>query len=210
MQQRQLELAAMLRMPASRMAAGAPSCSGRPCLDTQNLRLSIPRPVRTVFACRAAVGIDLGTTNSLVAVIQDGRPVVLPDDNGSVLLPSVVTYSVEGATVGLAVGQPLNTVAYVKRIIGRQFEDLSALRDELPYSLVCGEHGEALIDCPALGSAVSPVEASAEILRVRAPHECSPAKLSVARGALLNGTVLVCRCSRPELSGTWARQWTGP
>src|SRR5580658_613183 len=92
-------------------------------------------------ACRArVVGIDLGTTNSLVAYVADGAPVVIGGDGGP-LVPSVVHYGNGGTTVGRAaqahaIAAPRDTLASVKRLIGRGSKDLAGMRSLLPYELV--------------------------------------------------------------------------
>ncbi len=78
---------------------------------------------------RLAAGIDLGTTNSLIATVRSGRPETLPDQEGRHLLPSVVRYAEEGLIVGhdakgAAAEDPLNTLASAKRLIGRGIEEV--------------------------------------------------------------------------------------
>jgi molecular chaperone HscA len=121
-------------------------------------------------ACRRrVVGIDLGTTNSLVAYIADGAPVVIGGDGGP-LVPSVVHYAAGGKpTVGRAaqaraIDDPLDTLASVKRLIGRGVKDLAGVRGLLPYELAGDDRAVSVI-VPALGRGVSPVEVSAEVLR---------------------------------------------
>jgi molecular chaperone HscA len=77
---------------------------------------------------KLAVGIDLGTTNSLVATVRNGIPVVLPDENGHPLLPSIVRYGEGGVDVGYAAQamqsrDPQNTIVSVKRLMGRGLAD---------------------------------------------------------------------------------------
>lgn len=126
------------------------------------------------------IGIDLGTTHSLVGVVEAGFPIVLADASGERLLPSCVTYAGAGEPL---VGRealrsqalaPDRTIASVKRFIGRSFADLSA--DEIadtPYRLMSGPSGEILI---ALGESdpVSPEEVSARVLaRLRETAEAA-------------------------------------
>ena len=85
---------------------------------------------------RLAAGIDLGTTNSLVATVRSGRAETLPDERGEHLLPSVVRYTADGVIVGrvardAAADDPLNTVASVKRLMGRGVEDVRSLGSRL-------------------------------------------------------------------------------
>ncbi|MBL8424481.1 MAG: Fe-S protein assembly chaperone HscA [Candidatus Accumulibacter phosphatis] len=116
---------------------------------------------------RLAVGIDLGTTNSLVATVRSGLAVVLSDDLGRPLLPSVVRYRGDGATevgyeaqAGQAV-DPRNTIASVKRFMGRGLADI-AHREALPYVF---QDGGGMLRLHTAAGLKSPVEVSAEILR---------------------------------------------
>ena len=120
---------------------------------------------------RLAAGIDLGTTNSLVATVRSGRAETLPDEQGRHLLPSVVRFGENGVEVGypavaVATEDPLNTVASVKRLIGRGVGDVKALGSRLPYEFVQTEGPVPRIRTRS--GDLSPVEVSAEILRVLA------------------------------------------
>ena len=94
---------------------------------------------------RIAVGIDLGTTNSLVACVRSGVAETLPDERGRHLLPSVVRYLAEGEpivghdAIAVAHQDPLNTVASVKRLMGRGVEDVRRLGKSLPYEFTRGD-----------------------------------------------------------------------
>ena len=117
---------------------------------------------------RLAAGIDLGTTNSLVASVRSGEPVTLPDAEGRHLLPSVVRYLPDRVSVGYeakaaATQDPLNTIASVKRLMGRGLNDVKGLGTQLPYQFVEGGTGVPRIRTQA--GDLSPVEVSAEILR---------------------------------------------
>lgn len=119
---------------------------------------------------RRAVGIDLGTTNSLVATVRSGSAATIPDASGRHILPSAVRYSAEGVSAGAAAREnaaadPLNTLLSVKRFMGRGAADIKTLGSELPYRLAAGD-GMVRFDTDA--GAVSPVAASAEILKVLA------------------------------------------
>src|SRR5438876_12284412 len=86
---------------------------------------------------RRAIGIDLGTTNSLVAAVRDGVAVVLPDTQGRPLLPSIVRYGVQAIDVGFPAQEaqardPENTIVSVKRLMGRSLADLADAR-RFPY-----------------------------------------------------------------------------
>ena len=121
---------------------------------------------------RLAVGIDLGTTNSLVATVRNRIPVVLPDESGHPLLPSIVRYGEQGVDVGrpaqaMQARDPRNTVVSVKRMMGRGLADLPDAR-RFPYRFI-DEPG--MVKLTTRAGVKSPVEISAEILyalRVRA------------------------------------------
>ncbi|TEU27354.1 Fe-S protein assembly chaperone HscA [Alkanindiges illinoisensis] len=113
---------------------------------------------------RIAVGIDLGTTHSLVATVRSGKPVVLADEYGKLLLPSVVHYGTETTTVGQAARNfieqdPHNTIVSVKRFMGRSRHDI---RFEHPYTLE-GDHDQMPAFVTSQGRK-TPVEISADIL----------------------------------------------
>ncbi|WP_144962214.1 Fe-S protein assembly chaperone HscA [Pseudomonas oryzihabitans] len=118
---------------------------------------------------KLAVGIDLGTTNSLVAAVRSGVAETLPDLQGEVILPSAVRYAVAGVEVGAgakaaAAQDPFNTILSVKRLMGRGIADVKQLGEQLPYRFVAGESEMPFIDTAA--GRKSPVEVSADILRV--------------------------------------------
>ncbi len=117
-----------------------------------------------------AVGIDLGTTNSLVGAVLDGMPRVFPvDEDGSVLLPSVVHYAADGAVVvgararRLAASEPTSTIASVKRFMGKGPED-AATRALGAYQFALGSGAVVRFEVKG-GPPVTPIEVSAEILR---------------------------------------------
>src|SRR5687768_13277303 len=102
------------------------------------LQISEPGESPVKEACKLrVVGIDLGTTNSLVAHVADGDPVVIAGDGGP-LLPSVVHFAPDGSVVigraaqALAADAPRDTVASAKRLIGRSMADLAAAREMIP------------------------------------------------------------------------------
>ncbi len=136
---------------------------------------------------KLAAGIDLGTTNSLVASVRSGQAETLPDAAGRHLLPSVVRYTAAGPVVGHAAAaaaaeDPLNTIASAKRLIGRGLADVQGLGSRLPYSFLEGESTVPRIQTVA--GPVSPVEVSAEILRVLA------ARAAQTLGGALTGVVI--------------------
>ena len=116
------------------------------------------------------VGIDLGTTNSLVAVLEGGEPVVITTAEGSRLLPSVVAFTKTGERL---VGQiakrqsvvnPENTVSSVKRFMGRRFSEVAEERQRVPYKVVEGPDGDARVFIAQTGKTYTPQEISAMIL----------------------------------------------
>ena len=118
---------------------------------------------------RLAVGIDLGTTNSLVAAVRSGLAAPLADAEGQVIMPSAVRYHAGHTEVGagakLAAAQdPLNTVVSVKRLMGRGLADVKQLGEQLPYRFVDGESDMPFID--TVQGLKSPVQVSADILKV--------------------------------------------
>ena len=117
------------------------------------------------------VGIDLGTTNSVVAVMEGGKPLVITNAEGMRTTPSVVGVSKDGE---LLVGQmarrqtvlnPQNTFSAVKRYIGRQYAELTPQSKRVPYTIRRDEMGNIKIKCPRLKKNFAPEEISAMILR---------------------------------------------
>lgn len=133
------------------------------------LQISEPGQSPQPHQRKYAVGIDLGTTNSLVATVRSGSAEVLSDEQGRALLPSVVHYASDGPTcVGYEAAEhsssdPLNTLASVKRLLGRGIDDIKTFGGNLPYEFIQDEGGMPKIS--TLYGAVSPVQVSAEILR---------------------------------------------
>ncbi len=119
---------------------------------------------------KRAVGIDLGTTNSLVATVRGGRAAVLPDIHGAVMLPSVVHYRQDDAPLvgagaqALGAQAPADTLMSVKRFMGRGAVDATADAQRAHYRLAPGETG--LVRFVTSSGEFTPVEVSAEILRV--------------------------------------------
>ncbi len=133
------------------------------------LQIAEPGQATTAHEHRLAAGIDLGTTNSLVASVRSGEASTLPDADGNHLLPSVVHYGEDGVLVGEealhhSLDDPLNTIVSVKRLMGRSVDDLSYLGENLPYEFVKTDSAVPRIHTRA--GDVSAVEVSAEILKV--------------------------------------------
>lgn len=134
------------------------------------LQISEPGQSTAPHQHRLAAGIDLGTTNSLVATVRSGIADTLPDEHGEHLLPSVVRYQssadpVVGApALQAAIDDPFNTIASVKRLMGRGLDDMRRLGQQLPYEFSPSESGMPRIRTAA--GERSPVEVSADILRV--------------------------------------------
>ena len=131
------------------------------------LQIAEPGQAAAPHQHRLAVGIDLGTTNSLVASVRSGQSVILNDEQDRSLVPSVVHYGVEEKTVGLEAFEqasidPKNTVISVKRLIGRSLADVQSRYSSLPYEFVASENGLPLI-VTAQGLK-SPIEVSSDIL----------------------------------------------
>ncbi|MDB9391187.1 molecular chaperone DnaK [Microcystis aeruginosa] len=117
------------------------------------------------------VGIDLGTTNSCVAVMEGGKPTVIANAEGFRTTPSVVAYAKSGdRLVGQiakrqAVMNPQNTFYSVKRFIGRKFNEVTNEATEVSYKTLQDGNGNVKLDCPAQGKQFSPEEISAQVLR---------------------------------------------
>lgn len=134
------------------------------------LQISEPGQTPEPHQRRVAIGIDLGTTNSLVATVRSGQSEVLPDLEGDTLLPSVVHYGVDHddntiITVGKnaktnAASDPLNTVSSIKRLMGRSLSDIDISR--FPYTFSQTDNGVPLLNLP--NQQVNPVQVSSEIL----------------------------------------------
>ena len=152
------------------------------------LQISEPGQSPQPHQRKHAVGIDLGTTNSLVATIRSGSAEILPDEQGRDLLPSVVHYVAEGVScVGYEAAEhnssdPLNTLSSIKRLMGRGLDDVKRLGNSLPYDFATDEGGMPKIKT-AHGS-VSPIQVSAEILRKLA------GRAELAFDAMLDGAVI--------------------
>jgi molecular chaperone DnaK len=117
----------------------------------------------------AVIGIDLGTTNSCVAVLEGGKPKVIENSEGDRTTPSIVAYTDEEIIVGKSaknqrVTNPLNTLYGIKRLIGRMFKDPVVAKDQkiVPFKIVPADNGDAWVDVN--GKKLAPQQVSAEIL----------------------------------------------
>ena len=117
------------------------------------------------------VGIDLGTTNSCVAVMEGGKPTVIANAEGFRTTPSVVAFAKNGdRLVGQiakrqAVMNPENTFYSVKRFIGRRYDEITHEATEVSYKVLRDNNGNVKLDCPAKSKQFAPEEISAEVLR---------------------------------------------
>ncbi|ART81858.1 Fe-S protein assembly chaperone HscA [Oceanisphaera profunda] len=133
------------------------------------LQISEPGQSAAPHEHKWAVGIDLGTTNSLVAVVRSGAPETLIDEQGRDLLPSVVHYGPQALRVGFdakreADQDPQYTISSVKRLLGKALADIP--RHRLPYAFNESDNGLISLNTPQ--GPVNPVQVSAEILKVLA------------------------------------------
>ncbi len=130
------------------------------------LQISEPGQAPSPHERRIAIGIDLGTTHSLVASVRNGVSECLPDDDGRVILPSVVRYmdgdkrQIGYAALAAQVDDPANTISSVKRLMGRGIDDIGS-RAQLPYQLI---DKPGMVTLQTVAGEKSPVEISAEIL----------------------------------------------
>ena len=133
------------------------------------LQISEPGQSPDPHQRRIAVGIDLGTTHSLVASVRNGVAECLPDDQGRILLPSIVNYAEQGkrligdAAVAAQSSDPQNTIVSVKRFMGRGLHDVADAQN-LPYVFVQQEGQGGMVSLQTRAGVKTPVEISAEIL----------------------------------------------
>jgi len=117
------------------------------------------------------IGIDLGTTNSVVAVMEGGEPVVIPNAEGGRTTPSVVGFSKDGERlVGQvarrqAITNPTNTIFSIKRFMGRKFEEVASERGKVPYDVIRDGQGRVQVNIPNADKAFTPPEISAVVLQ---------------------------------------------
>ncbi|MEB7899081.1 Fe-S protein assembly chaperone HscA [Raoultella ornithinolytica] len=151
------------------------------------LQISEPGLSAAPHQRRLGAGIDLGTTNSLVATVRSGQAETLPDHQGRYLLPSVVNYHESGLSVGYdarhnAALDPVNTISSVKRMMGRSLADIQTRYPHLPYQLQASENGLPMIQ--TAGGLLNPVRVSADILKALA------ARATEALSGELDGVVI--------------------
>src|SRR3954467_13435387 len=153
------------------------------------LQISEPGQSSAPHEHRLAVGIDLGTTNSLVATVRSGGATVLPDAQGRPLLPSVVRYRADGRVeVGHAAQahkavDPTNTIVSVKRFMGRGVKDVDHLQNA-PYA---SEVAPGMLQIRTAAGVKSPVRGWADILKVLRERAYA------ALGGFLSGAVMLVR-----------------
>ncbi|HEP0500458.1 Fe-S protein assembly chaperone HscA [Enterobacter kobei] len=151
------------------------------------LQISEPGLSAAPHQRRLAVGIDLGTTNSLVATVRSGQAETLADEQGRHLLPSVVHYQQQGHAVGYdaranAARDPANTISSVKRMMGRSLADIQTRYPHLPYQLQASENGLPMIATEA--GLLNPIRVSSDILKALA------ARATATLGGDLDGVVI--------------------
>lgn len=153
------------------------------------LQIAEPGQMAAPHQHRLAAGIDLGTTNSLVASVRSGQAQTLPDAEGRHLLPSVVHYGAgeQGLSVGWdaranAARDPANTIISVKRLMGRSLADIQARYPSLPYQFEASANG--LPQIRTVQGEVNPVQVSAEILKALS------ARAEATLGGPLSGVVI--------------------
>lgn len=151
------------------------------------LQISEPGLSAAPHQRRLAVGIDLGTTHSLVATVRSGEAQTLADSDGRDLLPSVVHYRHDGHSVGWdardnAAHDLENTVSSVKRLMGRSLDDIQQRYPHLPYHFHASDNGLPLIQTSA--GNLNPVQVSADILSALA------ARAEAALGGVPDGVVI--------------------
>ncbi|WP_413285088.1 Fe-S protein assembly chaperone HscA [Vibrio sp. MA40-2] len=151
------------------------------------LQIAEPGQSPAPHESKLAVGIDLGTTNSLVASVRSGDAAPLPDENGNNILPSVVYYHGQGHQVGSearknAQTDPTNTIISIKRLIGRSLDDIQQRYPSLPYNFQASDNGLPQIKTEA--GVKNPIQVSADIL------QALKARAEQSLGGELEGVVI--------------------
>lgn len=143
--------------------------SGKKCYSDKAVLRQRYRPMKVVN--EKVVGIDLGTTNSAVAVMEGGKPTIVTNAEGQRTTPSVVAYTKNGdRLVGQiakrqSVVNPENTFFSVKRFIGRKMAEVDEESKQVSYRVIKDENGNVKLECPAIGKQFAPEEISAQVLR---------------------------------------------
>ncbi len=160
------------------------------------LQISEPGQSAAPHQHKLAIGIDLGTTNSLVATVKSGMATVLQDEHGHALLPSVVRYMPDGS---VQVGHeaqaqqshdPANTIASAKRFMGRSLKDI-ADRAHIPYHFVDSADANKLLQLQTRAGLRTPVEISADILKTLKMRAEKSLGVDNGRGELLGAVITV-------------------
>ena len=160
------------------------------------LQISEPGQSAAPHQHKLAIGIDLGTTNSLVATVKSGMATVLQDEHGHALLPSVVRYMPDGSVVVGHEAQaqqshdPANTIASAKRFMGRSLKDI-ADRAHIPYSFVDSADSSKLLQLQTRAGLKTPVEISADILKTLKARAEKSLGVDGGRGELLGAVITV-------------------
>ena len=153
------------------------------------------------------IGIDLGTTNSVVAVMEGGNPTVIPNQEGSRLTPSVVAFTKDGEIlVGQvakrqAITNPENTVFSIKRFMGRRHDEVVQEIKLVPYKVTKGTNGEARVE--VRGKQYAPPEISAMILRkLKEAAEAYLGEKVTQAGITVPASLVACRWLSLKYAGT--------
>jgi molecular chaperone DnaK len=137
------------------------------------------------------VGIDLGTTNSVVAILEGANPIIIPNSEGYRTTPSIVGYALEGGR--LLVGQiakrqnvvnPSNTFSSIKRFIGCKYDDIINETTRVSYKVIKGSDGNIKIYCPILNKEFSPEEISATVLKKLASDASNYLNMPVTKAVI--------------------------
>src|SRR4029079_4512406 len=173
-----------------RGGAGSPHQPGTQSMTLLEIHEPGETPLPHAGEGSLAVGIDLGTANSVVAIAREGKPAALHDETGRALVPSVVAYPASGGVlVGdearqLMAAEPKSAVASVKRLMGRGAADLHSVAGVLPYEIEPGSGETDMVKLRIAGKPRSPVAISAEILKALRARAESALDKSVDRAVI--------------------------
>jgi molecular chaperone DnaK (HSP70) len=167
------------------------------------------------------IGIDLGTTNSVVAVMEGGDPVVIPNAEGGRTTPSVVAFTKDGERlVGQvarrqAITNPRNTIFSIKRFMGRKCSEVQEEKKRVPYEIKCDAQDRVLVHAPNVDKTFTPPEISAMILQkmkqTAEDYLGSEVKQAVVRRRRMPARSRAWRCSASSTSRRrrrWRTVWT--